>query len=85
MWLPSGWWLSLRNQVRQAPDVATEILDSVDDELADTTALLSAARGRRTEELSADLFGTVFRAEARTTGADRCFLRESGSAVGARR
>lgn len=63
IWLPSGWWVSLRNQFRQAPEVATEILSSVDDELAEATALLSAARGRRTEELSADLFGKVFRAE----------------------
>jgi hypothetical protein len=63
MWLPSGWWVSLRNHFAKAPDVATEILTSVQDRLGEVTAALSDARGKRTEELTAELFGTVFRAE----------------------
>jgi hypothetical protein len=63
MWLASGWWVSLRNQFAKSPDVATEILTSVEDELAEFTARLSDARGERTEGLTAELFGTVFDAE----------------------
>jgi hypothetical protein len=65
MWLPSGWWVSLRNQFARAPDVATEILTSVQDRLAHVTSQLSDARGERTEELTAALFSTVFHAEGR--------------------
>jgi hypothetical protein len=31
LWLPSGWWVSLRNQFAQAADVATKIVESVED------------------------------------------------------
>ena len=63
MWLPSEWWVSLRNHFAKVPDVATEILTSVQGRLTEVTAQLSDARGERTEELTAELFGTVFRAE----------------------
>jgi hypothetical protein len=63
MWLPSGWWVSLRNQFAAAPDVARQVLASVESELADVTAQLRDARGERTAQLTTALFATVFRAE----------------------
>ncbi len=63
IWLPSDWWVSLRNEFAKAPDVATEILTSVGDQLDEITAQLSDARGERTEQLTEALFGTVFHAQ----------------------
>lgn len=65
VWLRSGWWVSLRNQFARAPDVATEIIKSVEDALCDVTAELTTARGARTEELTHDLFATTFHAKGR--------------------
>ena len=59
VWLPSGWWVSLRNQFAQAPDVATEILKSVEHSLSEITGHLTTARGARTEELTRDLFAVT--------------------------
>jgi hypothetical protein len=60
VWLRSGWWVNLRNQFAQAPDVATEILRSVERPLSQITAELEAARGARTQELTRDLFAATF-------------------------
>lgn len=65
MWLRSGWSVSFRNQFAQAPDVATEILRSVEAQLAELTAELTTARGARTEELTRELFATEFLARGR--------------------
>ncbi len=64
-WLPSGWWVSLRNQFAQAPDIATEIFKSVEDALSPLTEELTTARGARTEELTRELFATTFHAAGR--------------------
>jgi hypothetical protein len=60
VWLPSGWWVSLRNQLAQAPEVGTQILESVEHPLSEITAELGTARGARTEELTRDLFAVTF-------------------------
>jgi hypothetical protein len=65
LWLRSGWWVSLRNQFAQVPEVATQILGSVHAELSEVTAALTTARGARTEELTHDLFARTFDAEGR--------------------
>jgi hypothetical protein len=65
VWLPSGWWVSLRNHFSRAPDVATEILQSVETPLSQITGELTSARGARTEELTRDLFATTFHARGR--------------------
>ena len=65
MRLTSGWSVSFRNQFAQAPDVATEILNSIEDALSEVTAELTTARGARTEELTRDLFATTFHAKGR--------------------
>ena len=44
MWLPSGWWLTFRNQFAQAPDVAREIVDSVVNELSRINGEANAAQ-----------------------------------------
>jgi hypothetical protein len=42
LWLDSGWWVTLRNEVGQAPDVAHRILASAADALS---AITSDPRG----------------------------------------
>ena len=65
MQLTSGWWVSFRNQFAQAPDVATEILNSIEDALSQVTGELTTARGARTEELTRQLLTTTFHAKGR--------------------
>ena len=65
VWLPSGWWVSLHNHFAQAPEVATEIITSVENPLSEITAALTTARGIRTEELTRDLFAMTFHATGR--------------------
>ena len=65
MRLTSGWSVSFRNEFAQAPDVAIEILDSIESALSEVTAKLTTARGARTEELTRDLFATTFHAKGR--------------------
>jgi hypothetical protein len=60
LWLPSGWWVSLRNQFAHAPDIATEILKSAERQLSEITGELSTASGVRTEELTRELFAATF-------------------------
>ena len=62
LWLDSGWWVTLRNQFAQAPDVAVELLGSVADDLAKLTARLTDARGQEAKTLSAELFARRFEA-----------------------
>jgi hypothetical protein len=62
LWLPSGSWVSPRNQFAQAADIAAKILESVNDPLSELTAELTTARGARTEELTRDLFAMTFNA-----------------------
>jgi hypothetical protein len=63
IWLPSGWWVTLRNHFARAPDAATEILDSVEEPLSEITGKLTAARGARAEDLTRELFGMTFDAQ----------------------
>jgi hypothetical protein len=62
-WLPSGWWVTLRNQFSLAPIVAVEILTSVTDQLSSITAEADAARGSNAAEVSKRLFATTFTGE----------------------
>ena len=62
MWLSSGWWVTLRNHFARAPDVALPILASIDIPLSAVTAAASDARGASTDELTRDLFATIFEA-----------------------
>jgi hypothetical protein len=65
IWLPSGWWVSLRDRFARAPDVATGILESIEDPLSEITGRLTTARGERTEQLTRELFATTFQATGR--------------------
>jgi hypothetical protein len=47
MWLPTDWWVSLRNQFERTPDVAATILRSAEAELSKTTAAASAPERMR--------------------------------------
>jgi hypothetical protein len=60
LWLKSGWWVTLRNQFAQAPEVAVEILGSAAEELSGITAHLTTARGEQTEALTRELFASDF-------------------------
>ena len=60
MWLPSGWWVTLRNEFAQAPGVAVTVLESVADQLSAITAEATTARGRDAQALSDKLFSCVF-------------------------
>lgn len=62
MRLESGWWVSLRNQFADAPQVATAILASVADRLSEVTAEATEARGEGAEAVTQRLFSTDFRA-----------------------
>jgi hypothetical protein len=42
LWLDSGWWVTLRNQFADAPDVAISILRPAADELSRLTELVSS-------------------------------------------
>lgn len=67
MWLASGWWVSLRNQFAQAPDVAVTIVQSAAAPLSAVTHEFTMARGARTNELSRELFAWDQRREVRRT------------------
>jgi len=60
MWLPSGWWISLRNQFAQAPDVAVKILELVAGQLTAVTEPLAVARGDDVEPTFWKLKATIF-------------------------
>lgn len=59
VWLESGWWVSLRNQFAQAPEVAATILASAASTL---TAEATGARGKDAEAVTRKLFSTTFEA-----------------------
>jgi hypothetical protein len=61
VWLASRWWVSLRNESADTPEIAIEILTAAEPALDRITDGLTAARGTRSEELSQRLFDTVFR------------------------
>jgi hypothetical protein len=61
LWLPSGWWVTLRNQFAAAPDIAKAILGSVADELGAATAHLTDAHGAEAYALTRGLFDRAFR------------------------
>jgi hypothetical protein len=63
VWLPSGWWVTLRNHFARAPDVATEIVKSVEQPLSEITGELTVARGARTEDLTRELFAMTLDAK----------------------
>ena len=60
LWLQSGWWVTLRNQFAQAPDVAVEVLESVADELSAITTEAMTARGTSAEAVTHKLFSITF-------------------------
>lgn len=60
VWLDSGWWVSLRNQFADAPEVAASILASVADCLSAVTAQATDARGTDAEAVTRAVFSTVF-------------------------
>jgi hypothetical protein len=62
IWLPSGWWLTFRNQFAAAPSVAREIVDSASAKLSAITAEAAGARGPAAERVTAELFQTAFEA-----------------------
>jgi len=62
LWLPSGWWVSLRNQFAEAPEVAGRILSSIVDELSTITMRAGQVRDAEADALTEELFATSFRA-----------------------
>ncbi len=62
LWLKSGWWITLRNQFAQAPEVAVEIVRSAAEDLSEITGQLTTARGEQAEALVRDLFAKDFHA-----------------------
>lgn len=62
VWLESGWWVSLRNQFAQAPEVAATILASAASTLSTLTAETTGARGRDAEAVARKLFSTTVEA-----------------------
>jgi hypothetical protein len=62
LWLNSGWWVSLRNQFADAPNVADAILASVAGRLSAFTAQAREARGKDAEDITRRLFSTPFQA-----------------------
>ena len=45
LWLPSGWWVTLRDEFAAAPTTAKEIVASASEELSDFTSRATSARG----------------------------------------
>lgn len=60
--LDSGWWITLRNQFADAPDVAARILSSAGEELSGATSRASEARDDETDALWSWLRATHFAA-----------------------
>jgi hypothetical protein len=60
LWLPSGWWVTFRNQFADAPGVACEILGSIVDQLAAVTGKANEARGLAAEEVTREVFASRF-------------------------
>jgi hypothetical protein len=52
VWLPSGWWVTLRNQFARAPDAAMEILKSVEQPLCENHG--EARSGKRRAHRGSD-------------------------------
>lgn len=67
LWLDSGWWISLRNQFAQAPEVAVIILRSVSDDLSAATAEATNTRGKQASEVELTVSSLLLDA----TGHDR--------------
>jgi hypothetical protein len=55
LWLPSGWWATLRHEFAAAPDTAVHVLSSVADELSALTAQATSARGQTASDLAREL------------------------------
>jgi hypothetical protein len=77
LWLPSGWWVSLRNQFAAAPDVASAIVGSVADELGAMTSRATDSEGAEAEAVTRELFETEFRATGPDTRHDLKVFRHS--------
>jgi hypothetical protein len=60
LWLDSGWWVSLRNQFAQAPQVGIAIVESIAQPLSAITAEATSARGTETEALGERLWAMAF-------------------------
>ncbi|HEY3923810.1 MAG TPA: hypothetical protein VGL75_04550 [Acidothermaceae bacterium] len=61
LWLPSGWWVTLRSQFAAAPWVAVEILNCVVHELDAITARVSGTSGAEADAITREIFATAFR------------------------
>jgi hypothetical protein len=57
-----GWWVSFRNQFAQAPDVAAQIIASIEPQLAEITGALETARGAEMVAVNDRLWATAFQA-----------------------
>lgn len=62
VWLPSGWWVTLRHEFAAAPKTAAAMLASAADELSEFTARATDARGQEASALAAELPARQFRA-----------------------
>jgi hypothetical protein len=62
VWLPSGWWVSLRNHFARAPEVAAAILTSAAGPLSELTAEATDARGKDAEVVTRNVFAAVVNA-----------------------
>jgi hypothetical protein len=60
VWLESGWWVTLRNQFAQPPDVAAQILTTLAGALSTITAEATDARGEDAQAVTAKLFSATF-------------------------
>jgi hypothetical protein len=62
LWLPSRWWVSLRNHFAAEPEVGLAILGSVAGELGEITSRLTDSSGAQAYAVTQELFETAFRA-----------------------
>jgi hypothetical protein len=60
LWLPSGWWVSLRNQFAAQPEVGSAIVRSAADELGEITSRVTHATGAEAEAVTRELFESTF-------------------------
>jgi hypothetical protein len=62
VWLPSGWWVTLRHEFAAAPKTATAIVASAAEEFSEFTTRVTDARGHEASELAIELEEREFRA-----------------------
>jgi hypothetical protein len=62
VWLPSGWWVTLRNQFADATGVAAAILESAADGLSDLTTFAAGGMPRGARAFWEELVATTVEA-----------------------